>query len=484
MTVVDVELSAKQGEAFLLLREERPIDLVYGGGARGGKTWLGCFSTVSFCKEFPGSAWLIGREELKALKRTTLITMFKVLAFYGFKQGVDYKMNMQDMIMTIFNDHGPDSLIFFAELKETPSDPEFDRLGSYDLTGYWIDEAQEVSKNAKDTLKGRLTLLSGEGWETYPKALYTCNPGKNWIYTEFYKPIIKEEQEVYGKHFIRALYTDNPNIDHEKYRRNLLSTDNKVKIQRLLYGDFDYDDTPGRLIDYDALIDCFGRKVESGPMYIIVDPARHGEDPAVAAVFEGFNVLKWLYLPVCNVTGESTEGMPSLEEEVRELAAEHEVPVSRILVDGVGLGSGLVDSLGCRSYMGSRRPVHPLKAKRDQEKKEAYATLNDQCGVLLAKKINAREVGIVSTRHDQEIQEEVDLIIDSDPSSDKPTKLISKDDIKAMIGRSPNFKDVLQMRMYFELEGVKKEREGDSIVNIMDKLMVASGTYKKARKSF
>jgi hypothetical protein len=59
-----------------------------------------------------------------------------------------------------------------------PSDPNYDRLGSYSLTAIGIDEAQEIESKAISVLRGRLSLLEGNGWKTTPKILYTCNPSK------------------------------------------------------------------------------------------------------------------------------------------------------------------------------------------------------------------------------------------------------------------------------------------------------------------
>lgn len=451
---IEVPLSEKQEQAFEILNLESFVELVYGGGARGGKTWLGSFWIISMCKQYPGSGWLIGREELKALKRTTLRTFFKVLNFLGLKEGVDYKMNYADMVMTVFNQGAEDSTVFFSELKEQPSDPEFDRLGSYDLTGCWIDEAQEVSKNAKDTLQARFTVLSGigyngESWSVWPSSLYTCNPGKNWIYSEFWRPIEKEKQILSGRYFVKALYTDNPEIDHDKYREAVISTGNKVKIERLLHGNFDYDDTPGRLVDYDAVCDLFGKNMPDGFLYITADVAREGNDKSVVYIWSGWKVVA---IYVFN-TNRIDELAAFLKDQANKLL----IPMDRIIVDAVGMGSGVQDILRCRGFVGNRSAIQPAAAKYNPEKKLNYADLNAQCGDMLAKKINARQMAIMKTRHEEEIKEELDLLIQVDVDKDKPMRLLPKDKIKEMIGRSPDFRDALMMRMYFELVDVESE---------------------------
>lgn len=445
------------------------MQLIYGGGARGGKSFLGALWVLMMCKKYPGSQWFVARHELKALKRTTLRTLFQALKTLEMKDGIDYAMNNQDMVMTIIN-YGTDvegrsckaqpSAIFFGEMAELPSDPEYDRLGSYDLTGVWLDEAQEISKNAKDTLQARFTLLQGDGWSTWPKSLYTCNPGKGWIYSEFWKPLIKESKQERGKAFVTALYTDNPYIDHKKYADAVLSTGNKVKIERLLYGNFEYDDTPGRMVDYDAMCEMFGRKLEGGKKYITCDPAGLGEDLAVIALWEGMMLKNlWTY-PRCKVTGEPSE-LPSLEYEVREIMNQELIPLDRIAVDAVGIGQGLVDSLGCRSYVGNRVAVQTAEAKKNAELRANFKDLNSQCGFLLADAINKKRIGCYKNQHEEAIKEELDFLIQIKVDEDGKFTIMPKEEIKQKIGRSPNFRDVMMMRFMFELDEMDEE-EGDS----------------------
>ncbi len=88
--IPNIELSEKQGEAFQLLRSNLISELGYGGGANGGKSWLGCFWLANNCYEYPGSKWVVGRKELKALRESTLLTFFKLMAYYGIKHDFKY----------------------------------------------------------------------------------------------------------------------------------------------------------------------------------------------------------------------------------------------------------------------------------------------------------------------------------------------------------------------------------------------------------
>jgi len=123
----------------------------------------------------PGSAWLVGRKELKRLRQTTLLTFFEVLKDFGINEKL-YNYNSQESVVTWQNG----SKIFLVDLSYMPSDPNYDRLGSYGLTGAFIDEAQEIDAKVPNVLKGRYSVLKDKKgrWQTTPKVLYTCNPGK------------------------------------------------------------------------------------------------------------------------------------------------------------------------------------------------------------------------------------------------------------------------------------------------------------------
>ena len=77
-----------------------------------------------------------------------------------------------------------------------------------------------------------------------------------------------------------ALVTDNPYID-ENYIEQLRKAD-IVTQQRLLHGNFEYDDTEGKLFRYDEILDLFDGIIEkSNDKYLSCDIARLGQDKSV-----------------------------------------------------------------------------------------------------------------------------------------------------------------------------------------------------------
>ena len=67
-----MNLTIKQTEALDTLENNETNVLLFGGGAGGGKSLLGCYWILKNCFKYPKTRWLIGRAKLHTLKSTTL----------------------------------------------------------------------------------------------------------------------------------------------------------------------------------------------------------------------------------------------------------------------------------------------------------------------------------------------------------------------------------------------------------------------------
>jgi phage terminase large subunit len=423
----------KQRIALRRLRDNSTNEVLYGGGARGGKSYLGNGWIIMECLSKPGSKWLIAREELTKLKDTTLLTFFLVAKNLGISSL--FHFNAQSLTATFANG----SLIFFREIKYLPSDPEFDRLGSYDLTGCFLDECQQIHQKAISVLRGRFSVLSGEGWQTVPKSLYTCNPAKNWIYEDFVKPE-REGSLPADKVFVKSLATDNPYVSQD-YIDNLRKSD-KVTVERLLNGNFEYDDDPAALIPYDKIIDCFSNDFDTlrGEKFITADLARLGGDKIIVGVWNGWRVKIHAYQKQrLNVTGAAIE-------EHRKKAG---ISKSNVVCDDDGLGGGVVDYEGYKGFVNNSRALPNPQTFED----ENYHNLKSQCYYRLAERIN--KGGLYIECDDPEtkrlIIQELEQVKQHNMDKDGKRQVLPKDKVKEIIGRSPDFADTLMMREYFEL---------------------------------
>ena len=282
MLEINLNLTKKQKEAWKKLIDHTHTEIFFGGGAGGGKSRLGCMWLIFNCLNYKGSRWFMGRAILKELKESTLLTFFEVCRDWGLKINEDFRYNQVDGVITFANG----STIYLKDFFLYPSDPEFDSLGSTEYTGGFIDEASQITEKAKNIAMSRIRYKLDE-FKLIPKLLIASNPGKNFLYYQFYKPYTENRLEPY-RAFITALVGDNEFIS--KYYRESLQKLDKVSKERLLYGNFEYDDDPTRLFNYDSIIDLFTNNAERGEKYAVVDVAGRGRDRTVITIWDGLFV--------------------------------------------------------------------------------------------------------------------------------------------------------------------------------------------------
>jgi len=429
-----MKLNKKQTKAIDYLEDKTTNELIFGGGAGGSKSVLGCYWILKMCLKYPNTRWVIGRASLKTLKETTLNTMFWVMQQQGVKPKYHYNFNAQSNTMKFFNG----SEILFKDLALYPSDPNFDELGSLEITGAFVDECNQIVYKAWQILKSRIRYLLDE-YGLVPKILGTCNPAKNWTYTEFFAPNKRNELKN-NKKFIQALIGDNPDIS-KHYRDNLLTLDKSSK-ERLLYGNWEYDDDPATLCGFDAINDCFTNDhVKTGQKYISADLAMQGRDLFVAGSWDGL---------ICTVEiSKSKSTGKEIETDIKELSIRKSVGHSKIIADSDGLGAFL------GSYLQGIKEFHGGATAIDKQ----YFNLKSECGFKLAELINKREIKIICSDEEKiKIIEELGLLkMDKVDADDQRKRIIKKDKMKEILQRSPDYLDMLLMRMYFE---VKKELFG------------------------
>jgi len=313
-----------------------------------------------------------------------------------------------------------------------PSDRNFDSLGSLEITGAFIDEANQITEKAKNVVASRLRYKLDEN-NLIPKMLMTCNPAKNWVYSEYYRPSKDNTIKPYRK-FIQSLVGDNTYISRH-YEKQLFELDELSK-QRLLYGNWEYDATQDSLIDYNSILSLFESKGTNGDKYITCDVARFGSDRTVIMLWQGLHLtyMRTLLKSAIN----------DVVDEIKKLQQENQVALRNIIVDEDGVGGGVKDYLRCQGFVNNSKAL----------KNENYQNLKTQCYYKLADLINKGQIGItctnVNTKND--IIEELEQVRTKDADKDNKLQILSKDTIKAIIGRSPDYADALAMRCYYEID--------------------------------
>jgi PBSX family phage terminase large subunit len=423
-----MKLLSKQENAIYYLKDNETQELLYGGAAGGGKSALGCLWLIENCQNYPKTRWLMGRSKLKTLKETTLNTFFELTSNLGI--GSQFKFNSQSNI--IYWNNG--SEIILKDLFLYPSDPNFDGLGSLEITGAFIDECNQLSYKAWQIVKSRIRYKLTE-YGLIPKLLGTCNPAKNWTYKEFYKPN-KDLSIKDFRRFIQALPKDNPHL-HPSYLKSLLQLDKNSK-ERLYFGNWEYDDDPATLIDQDAISDYWipNHIKAEGSKYMTIDVARKGKDKTVFRVWHG-----WLCIFRFSI---DKSGIDLVVSKAKEFQVKYGIANSNTVADEDGVGGGVIDFLKCKGFINNSRALND----------ENFDNLKSQCSIHMAKKISNREVGeICNDEIVKEItSEEMEQIKIKDIDKDGKQGVMPKDHIKDMIGRSPDEWDSIMMRYYFSLQ--------------------------------
>lgn len=438
---VTFEPTTKQFKALEYLGDPITEEVLFGGGAGGGKTVLGCFWLITNCLKYPGSRWLMGRAILKSLKESTVKTLFDMLAnTFHFEKDVHYHYNEQAGFIRFYNG----SEIVFKDLFLYPSDPEFDSLGSHEYTGAFIDEIQQCTNKAKEIVLTRLRYKIDE-FGIVGKLLMCSNPTKNFAYYDFYKPTLNKTIKK-TRVFIQALIHTNPHIP-KSYVESLKRREG-VTRQRLLEGNWNYDTGEDALFDFDSIVDMFTNTVEdSEDRFLSADISRFGADKTVIIQWKGFFIEK-IYVYAKQSTSE-------VAKEIERIAEQNHIPRSKIVIDEDGLGGGVVDQLpGTKGFVNNSRPIETRK----DEITSNYANLKSQCYFLLAKFVNEGKIGIYKVNETIKgfIVEDLEQIRQKDIDKDGKLAVVSKQIIKESLGRSTDYGDAMMMRMLFT---IKKENK-------------------------
>lgn len=434
MGKIDLKLTKKQALALKYLEDKETIEVLYGGAAGGGKSFFGCLWIIVMCFKYPGTRWLIGRSSLDALKKTTLNSFLDVSTMLGIKG--EYNYNPNEKTITFKNG----SQIILKDLFLYPRDPNFDSLGSLEITGAFIDECNQIVEKAKNVVVSRIRYKLTE-YNLTPKVLMTCNPAKNWVYHSFYKPDKDGTLPEYRK-FIQALLSDNKHV-HESYGKSLAKLDDASR-ERLLNGNWEYDEDVSKLFTFDSLCNMFTNDfVEDslGDNYITADIARFGNDNTVICIWKGWVLEKVVSLSKASIVVSA--------DHIKLLARQNQIPMSKVIVDEDGVGGGVKDILRCKGFVNNSRP---LKVEGEMLN---YSNLKSQCYFHLSNVAKDNGIYIKDKDKRETIIQELEQIRIKDIDKDGKKAVEGKDKVKEMIGRSPDYADSIMMRSFFDLQGTK-----------------------------
>jgi len=431
---INFEPTIKQDLMFDLFEDEATTEILYGGSAGSAKSYGICALIILKALEHSGIRIGLARNELTTLKKTTVISFFEVASDWGLIPDEHFSYNSTAGVIKFYNG----SEVILLELSYKPSDPSYTRLGGHLLTFGCIDEVGEVDEKGFQIFKTRLGRWKNDELKVKPLVLMTCNPSKNWIYRTYFKPSQEGELKDYQS-FIQALPTDNPYIP-ESYIDNLKKLP-YVERERLLFGNWDFEDDPSALLTYEEILNVWDNVPEfddkkPSKRYITCDIA-FTSDKMVVLVWDELTVIKVIVNP---------DG--KIEEVISKLATEYKVPQYNIAFDSDGVGKFLEKRL-----RNAKAIVNNAKALKG----ENYRNLKTQLYFKLAEKIGDNSVKISGDNFKEDITEELQVIKHKPTNTVGKIEMVDKGEVKKLLGRSPDFSDAMAYRMWWEYKVVGKK---------------------------
>lgn len=280
------------------------------------------------------------------------------------------------------------------------------------------------------------------------------------------------------EHLIKSVTFIPGTIDHNKelqknnpeYKANLLSQDSETQM-RLLRGNWKLRVDKLGLYDPQCLRNMFTNDVQvrNGDLqYIVIDHARFGNDFCVIGTWKGWYCQRVDILPISD-----TMDIMRVIKLLRMIY--RGIPTSQIMIDQDGIG--VKDTLQCRIFQGGsvpRKLPRPKQPKKDYKEQKEYANRKTQCAFILADVVNenkilidednvwfhystgARKSKSIIVKKSKKIVK--DLFFDDlrtikreNFDLDQPKRITAKESQKSLLGRSPDFGDMLIMRADFDM---------------------------------
>jgi hypothetical protein len=293
----------------------------------------------------------------------------------------------------------------------------------------------------------RPTLIDFNG-----KATFIGTPKKENPNLRRLEKLAQEDKDFACFHFTSW---DNPFLDRLELEKAKKELDADTYKQEILA---EYLDNAGSLFHYDALIDIFSNTItKDGQKYLIVDVADDGSDKTIFSFWDSLEEYRREEFERLN-----TEGIIN---QIREYASQDQIPYSHIAVDAIGVGAGVASSSMLDGIIGYKSSYQAIKTDqnivrlpnisylKDIPLTTDYRNLRNQCVFVLADACNNHRIASRTTgRQKETIIEELSNYQDVS-AGDGKRQATGKEEIKEIIGHSPDASDCWIMRQYFEIMG-------------------------------
>jgi len=252
--------------------------------------------------------------------------------------------------------------------------------------------------------------------------------------------------------FIPGTLDDNQELLEKDpaYEGNLLSQD-KQHGRRLRVGCWYDIEGENELFSHDDLNDLFSntfvlKKGESPGWYMTADIAMEGSDHLRIGIWDGLCLRKVYSWP-------KSDGK-MIWEEMTRLAHTYNIPGRNIAFDANGVGNFLTGFF--KSSYDFRSQSSPIEEKPEEGGspiKVAYKNLRTQCIFWLSRYVSQKRMffDIPNQLQRDTIIEEFEAHKKTGENAVGKQTITPKEEIKALIRRSPDYVDMILMRMVFEI---------------------------------
>lgn len=439
---ISLRLSRKQKLALDLLEDQQIIELDFGGAAGGAKSWTVVLWMLMQCRQYPGIRIGLGRKELTRLKQTTLMTIVReVHPMLGIQAG-EYTYQDQKGLLTYKNG----SEIQLYDLARQPSDPDYDTLGSLNLTHVVIEEVGEIHHKAKVVFGSRKNRWLNDKYNITGKVVLTQNPSQNFTRQEFYDPYIRAGGGDYQKWpignvylnnvkmtayrcFIKSLPTDNPFIP-KNYIEDLKRLPPQER-KRLFEGNWDYTDDDDMLFKSELLDKAIAYEYnlrESPMKFFGVDVADKGKDKTIVSMMVDGVLTRQKRINV-DTTGDKPISYLYALELIKFAQQEGLTPqmARQIAIEGNGVGVGMRDAMRTLGWFATEYTATSIS--RSQGYYDYHLDMDSGDARIDSKLETMAELRIQLTTHTYEMNEKLQPVV------------LSKKKIKEIIGHSPDEAD-------------------------------------------
>lgn len=428
------------------------------------KTFAMAMTHINIAQQFDNCIIPVGRKDLSEAQIGTWEVYLDALSKMNYRHGTHYttRQAMNDLRIR-FNKTG--SIIQFIGMNRS-RDPDWAKL-KITATCAGVDEVDDVDQTGYEFLQSRTGRRNDTGAPSI--TISCCNPNDKWTKQKIYLPWLKREnrrldnmsQEEWdaieplaaNKMVIEFTMEDSPLFLTGYYDR--FADRSPAWKQRFLMNNWNYIDDENALFKQRAMDTLTIYRLKRGERYIGVDPNAGGKDRAAIGVWEDDTFV--------DVDVYTTEQLEKLAMEDERHPMNYGAILGRLTVekmkkegigalnvagDVVGIGQGWLTYMLSHGYavMQFKAGASPLQTPAEIERKvkPPYADLRSQMYAKWAMDIdNARVFFYGNMPHLSKLKKELQL--HEGNSSDKVMKVTPKDEIRNLLGASPDIADCAMM---------------------------------------